>query len=101
MTKGWNPTNDLSNEIVEAVYRDINDQVEEMIEDVGCPRSFAEEFLKSIAENFKDEKQLIAEESAYSSRHTSTPENEKDAKAIVTKNEKEIRDAMKKEKSKT
>ena len=100
MTEDWTPTDDIKKDIVSAVYRDINDQVEEMIEDLGCPRGFAEEFLRSIADNFDEGEKSIAENSAYSSRHTSTPENEKEAEAIVTKKEKEIRKAMKNEKLK-
>ena len=100
MTEDWKPTNDLKKEIVSAIFRDINDQVEEMIEDIGCPRSFAEELLISIADNFKDESKMDREESSYSSRHASTPENEKDAKEIVTKNERKIREAIKAEESK-
>jgi len=98
MIEDWNPTDELRKEIVSAVYHDINDQVEEMVEDLGCPRGFAEKFLRSIADNFKDQKQIFSEKSAYSSRHTSTPENEKDAESIVTKKEKEIREAMNNEK---
>ena len=48
MIENWNPNDDSNKEIVSALYRDINDQVEEMIEDLSCPRSFAEEFLRSI-----------------------------------------------------
>ncbi len=99
MAEDWNPTDGIKKDIISAVYRDINDQVEEMIEDLGCPRSFAKEFLRSIADNFKDGGKTVTQRSAYSSRHTSTPEDEKDAEGIVTKNEKEIRDAMKAEKS--
>ncbi len=95
MTEDWNPTDDLKKEIVSAVYRDINDQVEEMVEDLGCPRSFAEEFLKSIANNFKDGVKAVTEESSYSSRHATTPEDEKGAEEIVTKNERKIREAIK------
>ena len=99
MTKEWNSSDDLKKDIISTVYRDIKDQVEEMIKDLGCPRGFAEEFLRSIADNFKDGEKTVAEVSAYSSRHTTTPEDEKDAEEIVTKNEKEIREAMKNEKS--
>ena len=100
MTEDWNPTNDLKKDIVSAVYRDINDQVEEMVEDLGCPRSFAERLLRSIADNFKDGIETVTKESSYSSRHTSTPSNEKSAEEIVTKNEKIIREAIKTEESK-
>ena len=44
MTEDWNTTDELKKDIITAVYKDINDQIEEMIEDLGCPRSFAEEF---------------------------------------------------------
>tara|TARA_Y100001968_G_C19328810_1_gene703208 strand:+ start:183 stop:482 length:300 start_codon:yes stop_codon:yes gene_type:complete len=98
MTEDAKLTDNLKKDIVSASYREINNQVEEMIKDLGCPRSFAEEFLRSIAENFKDEEKTVSEKSAYSSRHTSTPDNEKDAEAIVTMKEKEIREAMRKEK---
>ena len=80
--------NDLKNDIISAVYRDINDQVEEMIEDLGCPRSFGADLLKSIGDNFKDEGKALRQETSYSSRHASTPEHEKSAEEIVTKNEK-------------
>ncbi len=97
MTKDWNPDDDLKNDIISAVIRDINNQVEEMVEDLGCPRSFAEGLLRSIADNFKSGLALDKEESSYSSRHNSTPENEKGAKEVVTKNEKRIREAIKAE----
>ena len=100
MTEDWKPTDDLKKDIVSAVFHDINDQVEEMVEDLGCPRSFAEGLLRSIADNFKDGVQAVTEESSYSSRHASTPEHEKGAEEIVTKNEKQIRDAIKTEESK-
>lgn len=100
MTEDWKPTDELKKDIVSAVYRDINEQVEEMVEDLGCPRSFAEGLLISIADNFKDGVKAVTEESAYSSRHTSTPENEKGAEEIVTKNEKKLREAIKTEESK-
>ena len=54
MTEDWNTTDELKKDIITAVYKDINDQIEEMIEDIGCPRSFAEGLLISIADNFKD-----------------------------------------------
>ena len=99
MTEDWTPTDDLKKDIVSSVYRDINDQIEEMVEDLGCPRSFAEGVLRSIADNFKDEVKAVTDESSYSSRHTSTPENEKVAEEIVTKNEKKVREAIRTEKS--
>ncbi len=101
MTEDWKPTDDLKKEIISAVLRDINDQVEEMVEDLGCPRSFAEGLLKSIADNFKDEVKAVTIESSYSSRHTSTPDDEKGAEEIVTKNEKKIREALKNEEPKS
>ena len=52
MTEDWNTTDELKKDIITAVYKDINDQIEEMVEDLGCPRSFAEGLLKSIADNF-------------------------------------------------
>ncbi len=100
MIKDWNPTDDLNKDIVSAVYRDINAQVEEMVKDLGCPRSFADGLLRSIADNFKDGVKTVTEESSYSSRHASTPENEKGAQEIVIKNEKKIREAIKTEESK-
>ena len=68
-------------------------QIEEMVEDLGCPRSFAEKFLKSIADNFKDGTKPVRSESSYSSRHTSTPEYEKSAQEIVSKYERKARKA--------
>ena len=93
MTEDWNPTDELKKDIVSAIYRDISDQMEEMVEDLGCPRSFAEDLLTSIANNFKDGKKSVKNESSYSSRHTSTPDNEIDAKEIVTKYERKERTA--------
>jgi len=62
-----------------------------MVEDLGCPRSFAEGLLKSIAENFKDGTTVGKTDSSYSSRHASTPEYEKDAQHIVIKHERKAR----------
>ena len=91
MTEDWNTTDELKKDIIKAVYKDINDQIEEMVEDIGCPRDFAEGFLKSIADNFKDETKVDQTESSYSSRHASTPEVERGAKEIVSKYEREVR----------
>ena len=91
MTEEWNTTDELKREIIAAFYKDINDQIEEMVEDLGCPRSFAEGLLKSIADNFKDGTTLGKTESSYSSRHASTPEIERGAKEIVIKHEREAR----------
>ena len=93
MNEEWNTTDDLKKDIITAVYKDINDQIEEMIEDLGCPRSFAQGFLKSIADNFKDESKVHKTESSYSSRHASTPEVERGAQEIVSKHEREARKA--------
>ena len=93
MTEDWNTTDELKKDIITAVYKDINDQIEEMVEDLGCPRSFAEGLLKSIADNFKDERTVGKTESSYSSRHASTPEHERGAQEIVIKNEREVRKA--------
>ena len=91
MTQDWNTTDELKKEIITAVYQDINAQIEEMVEDLGCPRSFAESLLKSIAENFNDGSKAIKNESSYSSRHASTPEHEKGAEEIVRKHEREAK----------
>ena len=91
MTEDWNTTDELKKDIITAVYKDINDQIEEMVEDLGCPRSFAEGLLKSIADNFKDGTTVDQTESAYSSRHASTPEHEIGAQEIVIKHEREAR----------
>ena len=93
MTEDWNTTDELKKDIITAVYKDINDQIEEMVEDLGCPRSFAEGLLKSIADNFKDGTSVVKTESSYSSRHASTPEIEKGAQEIVSKHEREARKA--------
>ena len=93
MTEDWNTTDELKKDIITAVYKDINDQIEEMIEDIGCPRSFAEGLLISIADNFKDGTTVGKAESSYSSRHASTPEVEKGAQEIVSKHEREARKA--------
>ena len=100
MAEEWNTADDLKKEIITAVYQDINNQIEEMVEDIGCPRSFAEDLLKSIADNFKDGTKGVKYESSYVSRHASTPDNEKGAEEIVTKNEKKVREAIKREESK-
>ena len=91
MTEDWNTTDELKKDIITAVYKDINDQIEEMVEDLGCPRSFAEGLLKSIADNFKDGTKGDQTVSSYSSRHASTPEVERGAQEIVSKHEKEAR----------
>ena len=91
MTEDCNTTDELKKDIITAVYKDINDQIEEMVEDLGCPRSFAEGLLKSIADNFKDETKVDQTESSYSSRHASTPEVERGAQEIVRKHEREAR----------
>ena len=93
MTEDWNTTDELKKDIITAVYKDINDQIEEMVEDIGCPRSFAEGLLKSIADNFKDGTTVGDTESSYSSRHASTPDNERGAQEIVIKHEREARKA--------
>ena len=93
MTEDWNTTDELKKDIITAVYKDINDQIEEMIEDIGCPRSFAEGLLISIADNFKDGTTFGKTESSYSSRHASTPEVERGAQEIVSKHEREARKA--------
>ena len=95
MNEKWNTTNELKRDIITAVYQDINDQIEEMLEDLDCPRSFAESLLKTIANNFKDDTTVIKNQSSYSSRHASTPEHERGAEEIVTKNEKKIRETLK------
>ena len=51
MTEDWNTTDELKKDIITAVYKDINDQIEEMVEDLGCPRSFAEGLLKSFTKS--------------------------------------------------
>ena len=63
-----------------------------MVEDIGCPRSFAEMLLKSIANNFTDGEKIGKVESAYSSRHSSTPEYERSAQEIVRKHKEITRD---------
>ena len=94
MTEDWNTTDELKKDIITVVYKDINDQREEMIEDLGCPRSFAEGLLKSIADNFKDGTTVGHTEFSYSSRHASTPENERGAQEIVIKHEREARKSL-------
>ena len=93
MNEDWNTTDELKQDIITAIYKDINAQIEEMVEDLGCPRSFAEKLLKSIADNFKDETKSVKNESSYSSRHESTPENERGAQEIVSKHERKARKA--------
>ena len=91
MTEDWNTTDEIKKDIITAVYKDINDQIEEMVEDLCCPRSFAEGLLKSITDNFKDGTTVVKTESSYTSRHTSTPEHERGAQEIVLKHEREVR----------
>ena len=62
-----------------------------MVEDLGCPRSFAEGLLKSIEDNFKDGPKVDKNDSCYSSRHASTSEIERGAQEIVSKNERDAR----------
>jgi len=93
MTEDWNTNDELKKEIIKAVYHDINSQIEEMVEDLRCPRSFAETLLKSIADNFKDGTKAVKNESSYSSRHASTPEHEKGAEEIVRRHEREAKKA--------
>ena len=93
MKEDWNTTDELKKDIITAVYKDINDQIEKMVEDLGCRRSFAEGLLISIADNFKDGTTVGKSESSYSSRHASTPEIEKGAQEIVSKHEREARKA--------
>ena len=64
-----------------------------MVEDIGCPRGFAEELLKSIADNFKNGTTVGKTESSYSSRHASSPEIERGAEEIVIKHERKARKA--------
>ena len=78
MTEDWNTTDELK---------------KEMIEDIGCPRSFAEGLLISIADTFKDGTTVGKPKSSYSSRHASTPEVEKGAQEILSKHEREARKA--------
>ena len=91
MTENWNTTDKIKKDIITAVYQDINNQIEEMVEDICCPRSFAEGLLKSIADNFKDGTNASKYKSSYTSRHTSTPENERGAEAIVREHERKAR----------
>ena len=93
MTEEWNTTDEIKKDLITAVYNDINDQIEEMVKDLGFPRSFAEGFLKSIADNFKDGSKVDKTESSYSSRHTSTPEIERGAQEIVSKHERKARNS--------
>ena len=93
MTEDWKTTDELKKEIITAVYQDINSQIEEMVEDLSCPRIFDESLLKSIADNFKDGTKGVKNESSYSSRHASTPDHEKGAEAIVSKYEREAKKA--------
>ncbi len=79
--------------IITAAYQEINSQIEEMVEDLGCPRRFAINLLKSIADNFKDEIEAVKNESSYPSRHASTPQHEKGAEEIVSKHETEAKKA--------
>ena len=88
MTEEWNTTDELKKDIITAVYKDINDQIEEMVEDFGCPRSFVEGLLKSIADNFIDGTTVGKTESSYSSRHASKP-SMRSAQEIVIKHDRE------------
>ncbi len=49
--------------------------------------------MKSIADNYKNGAKEIKSESSYSSPHASPPKNERGAKEIVIKNEREARQA--------
>tara|TARA_Y100001968_G_C18931620_1_gene514503 strand:- start:343 stop:456 length:114 start_codon:yes stop_codon:yes gene_type:complete len=37
MIEDWNTIDEFKKDIINAVYQDINDQIEEMIKDLGCP----------------------------------------------------------------
>ena len=45
MTEDWNTSDELKKDIIKTVNQDINDQIEKMIEDLGCPRNFAVSLL--------------------------------------------------------
>ncbi len=94
MPEDSNTTDELKKDIITAIYQDINDNIQEMVDDLDCPRSFAETLLRSIANNFKDGTKAAKNESSYSSRHASTPEHERGAEEIVTQNEKIIRETL-------
>ena len=55
------------------------------------------DFSKAISTWQYDERKDIKQKSLYSSRHESTPSNEKAAEEIVTKHEKITREAIKNE----
>ena len=59
MTEEWNTTDELKNDIIKAVYKDINDQIEEMVEDLGCPRSFQKDYSNLLQTTLKMERQSL------------------------------------------
>ena len=56
MTKpqnSWSPTDDQMNDEIGPVWSDINDQLEELQKDLGCPDSFIAGMLEAIARRWE------------------------------------------------
>ena len=65
-----------------------------MVVDSGCPRSYAEALLKSMAGNFKDAETVVTDKWFYSFLHTSTLQDEKRLREYW-KNQKKLRESIK------
>ncbi len=100
MTEDWRPTDDQKNGVITRTVQFVSEEVQELIEELGCPKSYGASLLRAIAEKIEDKDKRVTKNSAYASRHCSTPEHEKAAESIVIENEKKAREAMKTEKSK-
>ena len=97
MTEDWKPTNDQKSGVISRTVDFISEEVQELIEELGCPKSFGGDLLRSIAKNIEDDYKAITRESSYASRHASSPEDERSAKDIVTRHEKMARESIKAE----
>ena len=53
MTKDWKPTDDQMNGIVSYYWSGVRDDMDAMIEELGCPNEFAAGMLKAIAEGYE------------------------------------------------
>ena len=98
MSKKWYPSADQKNGVISRTVDFVTEEVQELIEELDCPTSYGASLLRAIADNIEEGERVSKKESAYVSRHKSTPEHEKDAEEIVLKNEKIARKSIKTEK---
>ncbi len=107
MTHDWKATDEQNEGVINRTVSFISDEIQELIDELECPKSFGADLLRAIADNIEvnpTEKTLKEEKgntqtSTYSSRHSTTPEHEKSAQQIVLQNERIVRETMKTEKS--